>query len=228
MTSETKPTIWIYLGVALVSMAALANEIILTRIFSVTLWYHFAFSVISLALLGSGAAGVWLHLSTKRLAKMNVGRVLVTAATGLSVALFVAFWIYLQIPLTMGSLRGTLGGQQIAFLALAYLVLTIPYLFVGSVMALALRQYQGVAGRIYFADLVGAGLGCVVSVLALQTFGGVTAILAIAAIAALGAVSFALAQSGNKDIHAVLRLVAPLAVLLVFDYTAKLCAMCTY
>lgn len=47
-------------GVLLTSLAVLTLEIVFTRVFSVLMWYHFAFMVISLALLGSGAAGVWL------------------------------------------------------------------------------------------------------------------------------------------------------------------------
>lgn len=49
-------------GVLCISAAALTLEITLSRIFSVTMWYHFAFLVISLALLGSGAAGVWIYV----------------------------------------------------------------------------------------------------------------------------------------------------------------------
>jgi hypothetical protein len=47
------------LGIGCITMAVLATEIALTRIFSVTLWYHFAFLVISLALLFSGVGSYW-------------------------------------------------------------------------------------------------------------------------------------------------------------------------
>ncbi len=51
-----------YLGLALLSAAALAFEITLTRLFSVTQWYHFAFLAVSVALLGYGASGTALSL----------------------------------------------------------------------------------------------------------------------------------------------------------------------
>ncbi len=193
MEHDNTPRLWTYLGVALVSMAALANEVILTRIFSVTLWYHFAFSVISLALLGSGAAGVWLHLAGHRLERLPARQVLAWLSAGFAVALLAAFKLYTLIPLSMSDLRGTLSLQPLGNLALAYLVLTVPYLLVGATLAFAIQQYQAHAGRIYFADLTGAGLGCLVSVAALNRFGGAGAVLAVALVAALGSAAFALA-----------------------------------
>src|SRR5437870_11405660 len=47
-------------GIFLISLATLLLELSLTRVLSVTLWYHFGFLVISTALLGFGAAGVTL------------------------------------------------------------------------------------------------------------------------------------------------------------------------
>ena len=52
----------IYLAVFLISASILMLELVLTRIFSVKLYYHYAFMVISLALLGSGASGVYVYL----------------------------------------------------------------------------------------------------------------------------------------------------------------------
>ena len=56
-----------FLGVALVSLATLALELTLTRLFSATMFYHFAFLAISLALFGSGASGVFLYVLRPRL-----------------------------------------------------------------------------------------------------------------------------------------------------------------
>src|ERR1700744_2680550 len=49
-------------GIALSSFAALLLELALTRLFSVVLFYHFAFLAISIALLGLGAGGVFAHI----------------------------------------------------------------------------------------------------------------------------------------------------------------------
>lgn len=50
------------MGLFLTSLALLLTELILTRIFSVTLWHHFAFLVISIAIFGLSLAGVIVYL----------------------------------------------------------------------------------------------------------------------------------------------------------------------
>ena len=55
------------LAVSLVSAAALAYEILLTRLFAIIQWHHFAYMIISVALLGYGAAGTMVTLLRTRL-----------------------------------------------------------------------------------------------------------------------------------------------------------------
>src|SRR5882762_9364190 len=52
-------------GIAAVSAALLMTELALTRIFSVTMYYHFAFLAISIALFGLSASGVYVYLARK-------------------------------------------------------------------------------------------------------------------------------------------------------------------
>jgi hypothetical protein len=53
MVSEqmARPKRFTLLGVLMTSLAILTLEIVFTRVFSVLMWYHFAFMVISLALI---------------------------------------------------------------------------------------------------------------------------------------------------------------------------------
>lgn len=185
-------------GIGCISMAVLASEIVLTRIFSVTLWYHFAFLVISLALLGSGAAGVWLFLLPRASRPEHAPKLLPWLALGYALTNFLAFVIYQQIPLTMSNLRDGLDSGEIAALIFVYIELTIPFILAGATIALALRHYQTQAGRLYFADLVGASLGCLLSVLALNVLGGAGAMLATACLGALSALLLALASGGIR------------------------------
>ena len=174
-------------GVGCVTAAVLAAEIAFTRVFSVTLWYHFAFLVISLALLGSGAAGVWLYVLPRPFAGERAPRALPWLALGAAAALVLTFALYMQIPLTVNNLRDGLDLADAGWLLLTYALLTVPFIFAGATVALALRHYQAQAGRLYFADLLGASLGCLLSVGAVSAFGGAGAVLAAAAVCALGA-----------------------------------------
>src|SRR2546427_12573611 len=58
-------------GLGLTSFAALLLELALTRLFSVVLFYHFAFLAISIALLGLGAGGVCAYLANAGLASLE-------------------------------------------------------------------------------------------------------------------------------------------------------------
>src|SRR2546425_6253911 len=58
-------------GIALVSFASLLLELSLTRLFSVVLFYHFAFLAISVALLGLGAGGVLAYVARTWMARWN-------------------------------------------------------------------------------------------------------------------------------------------------------------
>jgi SAM-dependent methyltransferase len=179
-------------------MAVLANEIVLTRIFSVTLWYHFAFLVISLALLGSGAAGVWLFLLPQTFGGDSAPRRLPWLALGYALTTLAAFLLYQQIPLTVDGLREGLDTEEGLWLLLVYTTLTIPFIFAGATIALALKHYQAQAGRMYFADLVGASLGCLLSVLLLDQLGGAGAIPAVSLLGLLSALCLSLGHPSNR------------------------------
>ena len=64
----------IFWGIALISLSVLMLELSLTRLFSATMYYHFAFMAISLALFGSGASGVFIYLVQNRLPEAKTAR----------------------------------------------------------------------------------------------------------------------------------------------------------
>jgi len=179
-------------GVFLISSGALALEVVLTRIFSVTMWYHFAFLAISMALMGSATAGVVLYffprLREPQAAQKWIGR----AAAVLAIIVPVVFLIYLRIPFApvLMNRDGGLAFDQLAWLAVIYMLLSAPFFLSGSVLALTLAGWPGDAGRVYAADLVGAALGCILSVVALSRLGGVNALLLLSVILALSATAF--------------------------------------
>src|SRR5450432_4097141 len=68
-------------GLALTSFSALLLELALTRLFSVVLFYHFAFLAISIALLGLGAGGVFAHLRKNWLGQWSTRSVAAATCT---------------------------------------------------------------------------------------------------------------------------------------------------
>lgn len=171
------------LGIFLTSLSALTLEVALTRVFSVTMWYHFAFLAISMALSGSAVAGVVLYFFPQLTHPWQVGRWLGWAALALAVSVPLTFVLYLQIPFRPDLNRTELPLEQVLGLALIYLDLTVPFFLSGAVISLALSAYSEQAGRVYWADLMGASLGCLGSVLALEMLGGAGAVLTAGAVA---------------------------------------------
>src|SRR5215813_5402636 len=88
-------------GVALSSFAALLLELGLTRLFSVVLFYHFAFLAISIALLGLGAGGVFAYLWQTRLAKVDTRTLAARACMANAVLVFLVLEIVLHLPVAL-------------------------------------------------------------------------------------------------------------------------------
>ncbi len=181
------------LGIFLTSMGALALEIVLTRIFSVTLWYHFAFLAVSLALMGSATAGVVLYFFPRLATPERASRAIGWAALALAVVIPATFVLYLQLPFEV--LLDTSQGftvQKLWWLLFIYVDLSIPFFLSGFVISLALSTWARQAGQLYWADLVGAAVGCLFSIMILETFGGTGAMIAIGGVMALAGAAFTL------------------------------------
>jgi hypothetical protein len=152
----------------LISAATLLLQIGLTRVFAYTIWYHFAFLVIAAALLGYGASGsallLWGRLQTggvrQRLAWLAAATAAATALTSI--------WIT-RVPLD--PFRMTEDPSE-AIGLLSYLIaVTTPFFFAGCAVAVALSSYPASAGRLYFADLLGAALACALVVVLMNAVG---------------------------------------------------------
>lgn len=197
-----------YAGLFLVTLSTLMLEIALTRIFSVTMWYHFAFVAISVGLFGMTAGALIVHLLPSRFPRANVKRQLSVWALLFAVAVGVCFTIQLLIPFTP---RMTVGG--IASVVGTCVVITVPFVCSGVVVCLALTRFPKRVNRLYACDLVGAGLGCLLLVLLLSWFDGPSLVILIAAIAAVGSFAFAL-DAGRRRGVSLVATAATAAVLL--------------
>lgn len=135
------------------SLAGLAFEVTLTRIFSISLWYHFAFMIISIAMLGLAASGVALAIfpQLKRVEFICFYSLLL----GISIPL--SYIIANLIPFDPVQLAWD--RAQLLSIALLYLVLATPFFCNGLVVATGFSLQSARSGLLYGADLLGAGLG---------------------------------------------------------------------
>ena len=174
----------IYLGILLLSAATLLFEITLTRVFSVAQWYHFAFMVVSLALLGFGASGSFLSLFPRLLTK-KLSHLLVVCAALFSLGCLGSYLMVNSIP--FDSYRMAWESRQLLYLIVYYLSLAIPFFFTGLALGAALSKMPSQAGRLYGFNMVGSGIGCLLVLVSPSVFGGggtvvLAALLGLAAV----------------------------------------------
>lgn len=188
------PTLGVYVGIGLLSGAVIAFQLALLRVFSFTIWHHFTFMVISVALLGFGIAGVILRLRPSAGAPAAGKAALWSGAFGVSGVLAVLGLTRLPFD----PIRITEDGTQLVYLAAHYLGLAVPFTFAGLAVVTLLAGYARSVGKVYGADLVGAGAGAVLGVLALGAVRVEGALLGVLA-AGLGAgAALAFASGARK------------------------------
>ncbi|HSN70867.1 MAG TPA: hypothetical protein VLT59_05130 [Steroidobacteraceae bacterium] len=176
-------------SVALISAAVLATEILLTRIFSIVHWHHFAYMIVSLALLGFGASGTFLTLAQRPLTR-QLSRSYCASMTAFGVTALACPLLAQRLPLQVEALLWD--PWQPFWLLLVYVVLAIPFFCGATAIGLALTVFQQSSGRVYAADLAGAGLGSVAVLAGLGFLSPETLLRAIAVIAAAAVVIGAL------------------------------------
>jgi spermidine synthase len=145
-------------SIALLSGAALAYEILLMRLFSIIQWHHFAYMMISLALLGYGASGTFLALSRRWLPGRFLHAYVLNAAL-FGITALVCFRLAQMVP--FNALEVLWDARQPLWLLLVFLLLFVPFFCVANCICLAFAEYSGQLHRIYCFDLVGAGIGAV-------------------------------------------------------------------
>jgi hypothetical protein len=179
-------------GVFAIAVATLMYEVLLTRIFSVTMWYHFAFLTVAAALLGMTAGAILVQTSPLTLDAETAPRLLAVVALFFAVSVPATFVAHLAIPLTP-----TLTPMGLLSILLTDAVITVPFVFSGICVCLALTRSGGAVGTVYAADLAGAALGCLATTVALAITDAPAAVLGVAALAGVGAAAFA-AAAGRR------------------------------
>ncbi len=168
-------------GVSLIALATIFFEVLLTRLFAVTLWYHFGFFAISLALMGTATSAVLCFVMPERLAGVNHRRALQLCSLGFAVTVPAAVWVHLQ------SSRPALG-VGVAFyatFALQILMFFIPSVFSGLCISISLYRYSASINTVYAFDLAGAAVGSLLVVPLRFNLSGPSLVFFVSAVAML-------------------------------------------
>ncbi len=179
-------------GIALSSFAALLLELAFTRLFSVVLFYHYAFLAISVALLGLGAGGVFAHLRREKLGRLTTE----TLAARLSMiwcgTVVIALLVILRLPVHL-----QLDWGNFRRLSVMYLLAAGPFFVTGVLFSVVFARNAARISRLYGADLAGGALACLATVPLLNHLGGPNTILLSAAVMAIACVVWSSERRGR-------------------------------
>jgi len=174
------------IGIAAVSAALLMTELALTRIFSVTMYYHFAFLAISIALFGLSASGVCLFVMRRRLAAAGTRELLSAGAVVHAVATLVALACLVRIRVGLNY-----SPSNLALMLAIYGLAALPFFTGGAVISFAFARLTERINVLYAADLLGAAAGCLVLIPLLNQLGAPGVVMAAAGLSLCAAVCFA-------------------------------------
>ena len=177
------------IGIALVCFANLLLSILVTRLFSATMFYHFTFMAVGLAMFGIAASGVYVFLNKERF-QTDLHEHLARNARWFAITTMIALVNTIAHPI-FGA-QGVPEWSHRVFLQLLVLIVAtaLPFFFAGVVVSLALTFYRDHVSRVYFYDLVGAALAALLTGLILRFLGGTSAVILTAVIALSAAALF--------------------------------------
>jgi SAM-dependent methyltransferase len=168
-----------YFAIFVLASATLSYQILITRFFSVMLYYHFAFAAISLAMLGLTRGAMEVYSTPDRYVPERVGLEFARHASWFAITGVGAMIAFLFIPLVIP------GEYVPVALAIATFAFVMPFTESGVCVTLLLTRLPYGGGWLYAADLSGAALGSLGVIIVLLVVDPVSATLWIGALAAL-------------------------------------------
>lgn len=205
---------WLYAGLLLSTCSMLLAQQFLTRVFAIQFNSGLAFLAISVTFLGLGSAGGFVYMLPNVFALERLPRLIPRLATGHAVCLVVGFACEALLERAADGTGGDALASQIVRVLVASLCLLPAMFLAGLVISLVLRANSQHVGRLYGADLLGGGIGCLLVLPLMEWLGGDHGIFAIGGLAALGAVLLAHAHGAMRaaaapGVFAVLLLAMP-------------------
>src|SRR4051812_32579498 len=163
------------IAVACISASLLMTELALTRIFSVVMYYHFAFLAISIALFGLSASGVFAYVWRRALATRDTPTLLAWSSLAYAICTLVALGLLVRLRVGLNY-----SPRNLALMLLIYALASLPFFSGGLVITLAISRLSPRVSAVYASDLIGAACGCVVLIPLLNRVGAPGVVLAAA------------------------------------------------
>jgi len=183
-------------GVLLVALSTLVLEVMLTRVFDVTLTPNISYFVVTLAVFSFGLAGIYATLRPIPI-DQDIRRILCTRSVGFAVATLLLIPVINVLPLDYMHL-GHYPLRTLSAFGALYFALLLPFFLAGYVLIAVFSKYAASIQRLYFWDLVGAGLGTVLVIPLIAKIGPGGLIVCAAALALVAAALFSERRSWTQ------------------------------
>lgn len=204
------------LGVLLIALSTLILELTLTRIFDVVLIPNLGYFVVTSAVFAFGLAGVYATLRPIPV-ENDITHILVTRSVGFALATFLLIPLIIYLPLDYAQLGKHPFKTLFGFLTL-YAALVLPFFLAGTVLIAMFSKYALSIQRLYFWDLVGAGLGSIVAIPLMASISPSGLMLLASACGLLAATLFAGTARARYGLLAAAAIVAAVPLIMLPHY----------
>ena len=178
-------------AVFLISSSVLAMQILQSRVFSVTTWYHLSFMVISVAMFGLTLGALKIYKGDEEQQRKNYARIASKATTFCGISLFLAIWAQMYIPMVSENVLKTM-----FYFPIVAIFTTIPYYFAGVAISVSLTRAPYSLPKIYGIDLLGAALGCLVVMGIMELIDTPSGLVLVAALIIIAGIFYLNASDG--------------------------------
>ncbi|MDX9917187.1 MAG: hypothetical protein RBT15_04145 [Gudongella sp.] len=181
----------VFITITVVSMGLMAFQVILTRLLSIMLSYHHVYGVTSIAMIGSGIGGFAVHYLGERKKTFNTNYIfdnIVVQLSLISMSMIASMLIAIQISKI-----------TIEFFLLFAMFFSAPFFFGGMLLSSLFKRFPLASGKLYFFDLTGAALGCVLVFFSLNNLGDIKSIFLFSILISIISIVFVLLGKVEKS-----------------------------
>jgi hypothetical protein len=176
----------IYLGTSLIAGSTLGLEILLTRLLSVTTWYHLAFLAISVAMLGMTAGATTVFLKPSWFSEENLSSSIAKACVVYAFASAVSLVMLCLVPM-----KPPTTAIGVFSMLVTTICSSLPFYCSGVAISAVLTKCPLPIGRLYASDLLGASLGCLAVLAGVEVLDVPSLILLFGAVGVVAGYCFA-------------------------------------
>jgi predicted membrane-bound spermidine synthase len=200
----------IFICLFLVTLSTLLVELLLTRIFSATMWHHFAFLSVSVAMFGMTIGAMIVQYIKNYFSSENAKERMMNYSILFAVSIPLSFIAHLTIRVDFA-----LNFMALFSTFFFFIVIAIPFIISGIIVSLALTRYKASVSKLYFWDLAGAALACIIIIPLLNSLDAPSLMILTGIFPLIGSLLIAVNKASETKESALKKPVAVIVIILL-------------